>query len=272
MTGAAAGTPRSTLTLLGRPMTIAIVATLLGLAAIAWALTVQQAMGMGGMVTGLGQVGARMPNDMGALLFMGMWLTMMVAMMFPTIAPMVLAHRAVVRRRGEGGLPTLAFVAGYLLIWTAIGLLPLAGFLGFRNLTAGVDDSLPLRVAAGAVLVAAGLYQFTPWKRICLNHCRSPLGFVMSHDFGTGSPGAVRAGMAHGAFCLGCCWALMAVLVVVGLMNLVWMAVIALVFFLEKNWRHGRALLLMVGPALVVLGVASVLQPALLMALSGGRM
>lgn len=272
MTGATAGTPRSTLGLLGRPMTIAIVVALLGLAAIAWALTVQQALGMGGMVTGLGQVGARMPNDMAAPLFMAMWLTMMVAMMFPTIAPMVLAHRAVVRKRGEGGLPTVAFVAGYLLVWTAIGLLPLAALLGFRGLTAGVADSLPLRVAAGAVLVGAGLYQFTPWKRICLHHCRSPLAFIMTHDFGSGSPGAVRAGMAHGAFCLGCCWALMAVLVVVGLMNLVWMAAIALVFFLEKNWRHGRALLLVVGPVLVVLGVAIVLQPALLMVLAGGGM
>lgn len=272
MTGATAGTPRSTLGLLGRPMTIAILVALLGLAAIAWALTVQQALGMGGMVTGLGQVGARMPNDMAAPLFMAMWLTMMVAMMFPTIAPMVLAHRAVVRKRGEGGLPTVAFVAGYLLVWTAIGLLPLAALLGFRGLTAGVADSLPLRVAAGAVLVGAGLYQFTPWKRICLHHCRSPLAFIMTHDFGSGSPGAVRAGMAHGAFCLGCCWALMAVLVVVGLMNLVWMAAIALVFFLEKNWRHGRALLLVVGPVLVVLGVAIVLQPALLMVLAGGGM
>lgn len=270
MTGAAAGPPRSTLTLLSRPVTIAIVAALLGLAALAWALTVQQAEGMAGMVTGLGQVGALMPNHMDAPLFMAMWLTMMVAMMFPTIAPMVLVHRAVVRRRGEGGVATLTFVGGYLLVWTAIGLLPLAGFLGFRNLSAGVADSLALRVAAGAVLVVAGLYQFTPWKRVCLNQCRSPLGFIMTHDFGTGAPGALRAGVAHGAFCLGCCWALMAVLVVVGLMNLVWMAMIAVVFFLEKNWRHGPALLLVVGPALVVLGVASVLQPALLTVLVGG--
>jgi predicted metal-binding membrane protein len=272
MSTTAAGSPKSTLSLLGRPATIAVVATLLGLAALAWLLTVRQATGMAGMVTGLGQVGAGMPNDMGAPLFMAMWLTMMVAMMFPTIAPMVLAHRSVVRRRGEGSLPTVAFVAGYLVIWTAIGLLPLAGFLGFRNLSAGVTESVPLRVAAGGVLVVAGLYQFTPWKRICLNHCRSPLAFVMTHDFGAGSPGAARAGMAHGAFCLGCCWALMAVLVVVGLMNLVWMALIAAVFFLEKNWRHGRALLRVVGPALVVLGVAVIVQPALLTWIAGGRM
>ena len=244
-----------------------MVAVLVGLAGIAWIFTAKNAAEMGTMVNGLGQIGTLMPNDMAAPLFMAMWLAMMVAMMFPTVIPMVLAHRMVVRNRGEGWLPTAGFVGGYIAIWTAIGVVPLLAFLGFRSLM----DPAPAWVVpvAGVVLILAGAYQFTPLKGVCLSHCRSPLHFIMTHDFGRGSRGAALAGASHGAWCLGCCWALMSVLVVVGLMNLVWMVVLALVFLLEKNWRYGVLVSRVAGAAVAVLGILVLVQPQLLGLLAG---
>jgi predicted metal-binding membrane protein len=243
---------------------------LIALGVVGWFLTVRQAVDMRGMVTGLGQVGTGMPNDMAAPAFLLMWLWMMVAMMFPAIGPIVLAHRQVVQARKEGALPTVGFVAGYLLAWSVIGLIPLAAFLGFRNLpmTAAAGPWLP--VLAGAVIVIAGVYQFTPLKNTCLKACRSPFGFVMTHDFGSGTPGALRAGLSHGAYCVGCCWALMSLLVVVGLMNLVWMVALAVIFFAEKNWRYGVGLTRAAGVVLVCLGVAVAAAPSLLPRIAGG--
>jgi predicted metal-binding membrane protein len=242
--------------------TIAVVAVLVALAAVAWAITARQAFDMSSMVSGLADVGQRMPNDMAAPVFMAMWLAMMAAMMLPTVAPMVLAHHMVVGARGEGWVPTAVFAAGYLAVWTAIGVVPLLAFLGFR----GLMDPAPRWVTpvAGVVLVVAGIYQFTPWKGACLKACRTPLNFIMTHDFGHGSRGAVRAGVSHGAWCLGCCWALMSVLVVVGLMNLVWMVVLALTFLLEKNWRHGVAVSRIAGTGVALLGVSVLLRPQVL--------
>jgi len=260
-----AGSPMASLE---RRFTRITVGVLLGLAALAWVLTIKQAADMSGMVTGLAQVGARMPNEMGAPLFMAMWLAMMVAMMFPTIAPMVLAHRMVVAQRAEGGWPTLAFVLGYLTVWTGIGLVPLMAFLAFRSLPMDAAASAWLPIAAGAVLVAAGVYQFTPLKGVCLKACRSPISFLLTHDFGSGARGSLRAGLIHGAYCLGCCWALMSVLVVVGLMNLVWMAGLALVFFAEKNWRRGPLLSKVAGSLVALLGAAVIFHPALLATLA----
>ncbi len=262
-------TPGAILGMLERRVTTGTIVVLVGLAAVAWALTVQQALEMADMVTGLGQVGSRMPNPMTAPVFLGMWLTMMVAMMFPTIAPIVLAHRLVTRQRGEGLLPTAAFVLGYLAVWTAIGMVPLAVFLAFRDLTMDSPVTAWLPRLSGVALVVSGLYQFTAWKRACLRACRTPLGFIMTHDFGSGAPGAFQAGVSHGAYCLGCCWALMAVLVVVGLMNLVWMVAITLVFLAEKNWRYGVSLNRVAGAAVVLLGLAVLAYPELLASVSG---
>jgi len=157
----------------------------------------------------------------------------------------------------------VAFVFGYLVIWTAVGLVPLAiiELLG-SSFAASINVWLP-RVG-GAIVVVAGLYQFSSLKNVCLKACRSPLGFVLTHDFGGGSPAAVRAGASHGIYCLGCCWAMMSVLAVVGLMNLAWMAVFAVLFFLEKTWRHGVLLSRISGAACVVLGVAVIVQPDIL--------
>jgi predicted metal-binding membrane protein len=262
-------TPRDTLSILSARVTLSTVGLLVGLASLAWWSTVRQANSMSDMVSGLGQVGGRMPNDMTVPVFLGMWVVMMVAMMFPTIAPFVLAHRMVVRKRGEGSAPTVAFVGGYLAVWSAIGVVPLVGLLAFRDLSADAADSRWLPTLAGAILLGAGAYHFTKWKALCLKHCRSPMGFLMSHDFRGGFRSAFKAGVNHGAYCLGCCWALMAVLVVVGLMNLVWMAAIAIVFLLEKNWTHGVTLTKLVGAALIVLGLMVIVAPDILPNIAG---
>lgn len=264
-----AAPPRSTFSLLSRRVTVGVVAWLLALAGVAWLATVWQAASMAEMASGLGQVGARMPSDMTAPLFLAMWVGMMVAMMFPAVAPMVLAHRSVVLHRGEGRAPTVAFVAGYLVVWSVVGIVPLACLLAFRELAAEAAESRWLPTLAGLILVGAGAYQFTRWKAICLRWCRSPIGFVMTHDFRTGSRGAFRAGLAHGGLCLGCCWALMGVLIVVGLMNLVWMAALSLIFLAEKNWSRGVGLTRVVGTAMVILGLAVVLNPDVLPDISG---
>jgi len=262
-------TPRSSYSLFSQRVTLVVVGLLVGLAAVAWWSTVRQANSMSDMVSGLGQIGVRAPNDMTVPIFMGMWVAMMVAMMLPTVAPIVLSHRMVVKRRGEGETATLMFVLGYLIVWSAIGVIPLIGFLAFRNLSADAVHSRWLPTLAGAILAVAGAYQFTGWKAMCLKACRSPMSFMMTHDFGGGSKSAFKAGVSHGAYCLGCCWALMAVLVVVGLMNLVWMAGIALVFLAEKNWKHGVALTKMIGAGLLVLGIAVIISPGILPTVSG---
>lgn len=229
-----------------------IVAALLICAAGAWVITIRQAgaMGMDGMAMWT------------AGLFLTTWLVMMVAMMFPSIAPMTVAFASVTRSRGQGYAPTAAFVLGYIAVWAVSGLLPLAVAQAANQIWMTPPSWLPR--AAGAVIVLAGIYQFTPLKNTCLRACRSPLGFILTHNFGAGAPAAVRAGVSHGLYCLGCCWALMAVLAVLGLMNIAWMAVIAAVFFVEKNVRRGELLPMAVGAACILAGLAVMAWPSLL--------
>src|SRR3954447_19499772 len=158
-------TPRTAYRVLERRATLATVGVLLALAAVAWWSTLGNARDMDGMVQGFAHVGTAMPYDMTAAVFLAMWATMMVAMMFPTIAPIVLLHRLVVRRRGHGLAPTFAFGGGYLLVWTAVGVVPLLVLVAFRHLS---DDATWVARAGGAVLVVAGAYQFTRWKETCL--------------------------------------------------------------------------------------------------------
>jgi predicted metal-binding membrane protein len=249
------GGPLTVLGLAGPRAVLSTFAILLAFAAIAWYLTVQQVIGMAGMSR---------PGDMAAPLFMGMWLTMMVAMMFPTIGPMVLAHRGTVRRQGGGRLATACFVLGYLTVWSLIGLVPLAAFIALRG--------LPVEVRADWFPFVAGAYQFTAWKQLCLKTCRSPFTFLLAHHFMADRKrrllGDFRLGTTHGAYCLGCCWALMAVLVVVGLMNLVWMVGITAVFLAEKNLWHGVWLSRLTGAATLVLGGTILVHPALFSSIS----
>ena len=216
---------------------------------------------MGGMATdGAGAMAAAGWSLGGGVAFVVAWAVMMVAMMFPAAAPMLLLFRRVTSQRpaaGGGVVSTGVFAAGYVLVWTAVGILTwvlvrlgseLAGRLG----SAERDTWAP--IALGAVLVLAGLYQLTPLKRVCLDHCRSPLGFLMTH-WREGQLGALRMGLVHGVYCLGCCWALFAVLVGAGVMSLAWMLLLTLVVFAEKVLPGGRRAAQAVGVAFLALGV-----------------
>ena len=205
---------------------------------------------------------------MSAGVFLAMWVTMMAAMMLPTVAPMVLAHLAVTRRRGDGIVPTLAFVGGYLLVWSAIGVVPMLAYGASRSSATRPALSRWLPALAGTILIVAGAYQFTAWKRVCLDQCQSPFAFLVTHDFDGGV--AERDACRHRSrrVCLGCCWALMTVLLLVGLMNLLWMAGIFALIFVEKHWKHGIVLAKVAGIALIVLGAAVIAWPALLALIS----
>jgi predicted metal-binding membrane protein len=193
-----------------------------------------------------------MTMDISIPVYLATWVTMLAAMMLPATAPLAVAYGRVAQSRGGGRLAALPFSAGYLLLWTAVGLGPLAVFVWSRGLVAGMAGSRLGPLALSGVLVVAGLYQLSPWKGACLRACRSPIAFVMGHDFDSGAVGGLRAGGAHGAFCLGCCWALMAILMVTGLMSLPWMAALSVLILAEKNWRHGAGLGRVAGLAMVL--------------------
>jgi predicted metal-binding membrane protein len=265
---AARDAPGSAFGALSRRVNLAAVGVLVALSVVAWVRTIEDARSMSGMVMGLGQIGSLAQGDMGADIFLVMWAVMMAAMMLPTVAPMVLAHLAVTRRRGDGLAPTMVFVAGYLAVWSASGVLPYFAYLSFSRLAADAARSTWLPLLAGSALASAGAYQFTAWKRLCLDECQSPFTFIVTHDFDGGTRGALRAGIRHGMFCLGCCWALMTVLLVVGLMNLAWMVGLFLVVSAEKSWRHGLLLARITGALLIVLGVMVIVEPSLLQRIS----
>lgn len=196
----------------------------------------------------------------GALLtFVVAWAVMMAAMMFPAAAPMLLLFHATATRRKSAGsafVPTWVFALGYFAIWTAIGivtwlLVQIGSDLASRMSAAARETWAPL--ALGGVLVVAGFYQFTPLKQACLRQCKTPFGFVMTH-WREGRLGALRMGILHGAVCLGCCWALFAVLVATGVMSLAWMLLLTLVVFVEKVLPLGRWGSPTIGVAFLLLG------------------
>ena len=261
-------TPRSAYRVLEARTTIAATGVLVGLGALAWVWTVASNRGMGDMTVGLAPGGGMMAMsfDMSLGFFLGMWTAMMVAMMLPTVGPIVLLHRMVTRRRGEGPAASAGLVVGYLAVWVLVGVVPYAFLSAVRDVPRDDGWLVPF---GGAVLVVAGAYQFTAWKDACQRACRTPLSFVMTHDFGRGLLQAARVGVTHGLYCVGCCWALMAVLVVVGLTNLAWMAGIALIFLAEKHWRHAVALSRVAGTVLIALGVAILVDPSALGSIAG---
>lgn len=187
-----------------------------------------------------------------------MWAVMMVAMMVPSASPMILLHAKVNRQQGDAGgagLGTVAFTLGYLLAWT--------GFSAVATLLQWVLERLALlspmmastSVLLGAVvLLAAGIYQLTPIKAACLEHCRSPLHFVM-HHWRRGTRGALVMGLDHGIYCIGCCWFLMALLFVGGVMNLLWIAGLTVLVLLEKVVPRGELVARTAGVGLLAAGV-----------------
>lgn len=235
--------------------------------ALAWAYTLHLAGVFGTVGHAMGPDGAAMAmaephlapwdaTDVAATFVM--WAIMMVAMMMPSAAPMVLLFTSITRRRrarSDPAAPAGLFVLGYLVVWTGFSAAATLAQWGLHEaalLMPGVTATLP--AVSGALLIAAGAYQWTPWKRACLSYCRSPLGFITA-EWREGARGALVMGLRHGTYCLGCCWLLMALLFVAGVMNVVWIWVIAAFVLVEKVLPAGRAISLAAGPALVAWGI-----------------
>ncbi|MFI8961993.1 DUF2182 domain-containing protein [Streptomyces sp. NPDC053493] len=227
----------------------------------AWVLTVGQARDMG---VEPGTMGMALP------LFLLLWVTMMAAMMLPSMAPVALSWVRGIGRRSSGWARTartVEFVAGYLLVWTAFGLLAYAA-LAF---TGGLLDDHPAvgRWIGAAAFLLAGLYQLGPLKNVCLRHCRDPLGQLVRYAGFPRPARDLRVGVHHGAYCVGCCAGLMVVLIPLGVMNVAAMAGLALVIFVEKLWPRGVLLSRVVGVAFLVLAVLAPFQDWMLPGLEG---
>jgi predicted metal-binding membrane protein len=229
---------------------LGLVALLFALTAVAWWSTVER---MAGMEAGPG-------TDLGALgWFVGVWVVMMAAMMFPSVAPTVALYARMTRRRGLSR--SLLFTSAYLLVWAAAGV----GAYGLFRLGRGVLGSELAwnaggRWLAGGVLAIAALYELTPLKYVCLEKCRSPLGFLLG-SWRDGQQGALEMGARHAVWCVGCCWALMAALFALGVMSLVWMALVAALITLEKTLPWRRFATWSTAAVLLILAVVLVVAP-----------
>ena len=222
-----------------------IFASLVSLAGLSWLYLWREADAMDRMMTGLQPV-AMQPTATNAttlLLAFLMWAIMMVGMMLPSTVPMTLFYAAIVRKNRERGtvLPTVwLFAGGYLLVWTAFSLGATAVQVLFEELQ--LASSMMVATSkwlSGVILIGAGSYQWSRFKDKCLAQCRSPIQFITGH-WQAGWLGALRMGATHGVYCLGCCWAIMLLLFVGGVMNLLWVAIIAGLVLLEKLIPHGR--------------------------------
>jgi predicted metal-binding membrane protein len=251
---------------------LSLLASLAVLTAAAWALTIHQAVSMrmpmgiavrGGMAAegmagmAMGGIAATGWSFAGAAIFVAVWTVMMIAMMLPAAASMIFMFAsAQARREPEVAVPTWIFVAGYILVWAAAGLVAYVSVqVGSELATslAPADRSKWAPLALGLTVAAAGLYQFTPIKRVCLTHCRSPLAFIALH-WRDRRLGALRMGLRHGAYCFGCCWALFAVLIAAGVMSMAWMLLLTLVVFVEKMLPQGPRAGAVTGVALIAVG------------------
>jgi predicted metal-binding membrane protein len=239
--------------------------TALGLGAIvvlAWLYTIMVAsMGSGGMADTASHMA--MPQDrpwrsIDFVLMFAMWMVMMVAMMLPSAAPMVLMFINANRKRAAAHDPylhTFLFASAYLIVWASFSIVATLVNWALHHggvMTSMMGSTLPLW--GGAILIVAGLYQFTPLKLACLNKCRSPLAFLMS-EWREGRRGAFVMGLRHGGYCLLCCWALMTMLFVLGIMNLAWIALLAAFVLIEKLASSGSWLSRTSGVLLVGWGV-----------------
>jgi predicted metal-binding membrane protein len=225
---------------------LVVVVVLVAAALVAWIVTVDR---MDGMDAGPG-------TDLGAFgWYLGSWVTMMAAMMLPSEVPTVLVFG-----RTRGGAQTGEFVVGYLLAWTVYGV---AAYAAYRGIRAARPSFLAWDAGgpwiAGGALAAAGIYQSTPLKHACLQHCRSPLQFLLRGR--PGRLGAVSMGIEHGAVCVSCCLGLMLALFALGVMSLFWMGVVAVAILIEKAAPGGEVFARGLAVALVALGIGVALAP-----------
>ena len=227
----------------------------------AWVLTIGQARDMG---VEPGTMGMALP------LFLLLWVTMMAAMMLPSMAPVAITWVRGIGRQSSGWTRTartVEFVGGYLLVWTAFGLLAYAALA----ITGGLVDDHPTagRWIGAVAFLLAGLYQLGPLKNVCLRHCRDPLSHLVRYAGFRRPARDLRVGVHHGAYCVGCCAGLMVVFVPLGVMNVAAMAGLALVIFVEKLWSRGVLLSGVVGVAFLVLAVLAPFQDWMLPGLEG---
>jgi predicted metal-binding membrane protein len=246
---------------------IPVLAALAGLIGLSWAYLATMAGGAHGMAEGptMTDMPGMMHDTVHPVpwsaahfaMVLGMWAVMMVGMMLPAASPMILFFAAYARRSREQGhrvAPVSIFIAGYLAVWCAFALAASSLQWGLdRAALLAPDMSTINPLLGGSILIAAGLYQWTPLKDACLGLCRSPIAFVMGR-WRAGVGGAFRMGVEHGAYCVGCCWALMALLFVGGVMNLLWVAAITLAVLAEKLAPRGGWIAKAFGMALVLGG------------------
>jgi predicted metal-binding membrane protein len=235
-----------------------------GLIALAWIYLVRMPMTPGDLGGVVARIAAPMPSQVvdASLTFM-MWAVMMVAMMIPSASPMIMMYARIAHGREVAPARcTWMFALGYVAVWTAysVGATALQIALHSASIISGASIATPL--AGAAILVATGIYQLTPLKQACLGHCQSPISFFMTR-WRDGALGAFRLGVEHGAFCVGCCWMLMAMLFVAGVMNLAWVAAISAFVLLEKITPYPRALANVAGVMLIVWGIALGVRGAL---------
>jgi predicted metal-binding membrane protein len=226
------------------------VAALSAIALVAWVITVIWANDMGNMPGTMG---------MGVVEFVAMWTLMMSAMMLPSVAPMSYLYSKTITAKRTRRLSQ--FVSGYIAAWAATGLVAfLLAWIAGRLAT---DNPTAAQAMAALVFASVGIYQLTPLKSRCLNHCRTPLGHMMHYASFQGPLRHFNAGAHHGIFCLGCCWALMVLMVAFGVMNIWAMVGLAIVIALEKLWRHGELLSKTVGVASLILAIVVIFRPEL---------
>lgn len=233
-----------------------ILGSLLVLAGLAWALLVWQSAVMDDEMS--------LTMSLGAPLFIALWAVMMVAVMFPTAAPMILMFNRIHNQRrvkGQSFVPTWIFVAAYLLVWSVTGIVAytlavLGDELAHQSMWL-MDNAARI---GGFVLIAAGVYQLSPLKSVCLNKCRSPISFIL-HSWRDGFWGSFRMGIDHGVYCLGCCWLLFVILFPLGMMNVAVLAGITVLIFAEKSTAWGRQIATVAAVALIVYGAVVVFVP-----------
>ena len=235
---------------------LVLVACLAAVVVLAWGYLLAGA----GMDTSMpGMVMAPMAWTTGtALLMFAMWWVMMIAMMAPSAAPTVLLFSAIGRKRKAAGKPSVAagfFLAGYLAVWAGFSLVATGLQWALQQLgLMAMDMSTSSHLLGGSIILGAGLYQFTPVKRACLRHCQNPLLFLGGH-WRPGATGALRMGLRHGAYCVGCCWVLMALLFFGGIMNFVWIAGLAIFIGTEKLLPKSQWLSAATGAVLALAGL-----------------
>jgi predicted metal-binding membrane protein len=234
------------------PITWPILAAAAAIVAAAWAVTLATSAGFNALL--MMPLGAAAPAEAAA--FVALSGVMMVAMMLPSALPMLEAHRGLVKIEAgsrEAFVESAIFGFAYLVSWTAMTAFSLVALTAF-----GVMGTMggAAAYAAGAILVGAGVYQFTSWKEYCLRHCRSPIGFITTH-YQKGRAGALRMGFSHASYCLGCCWLLMLVWFVAGAMSVLWMGVFAAFILAEKVLPQGKLVSRAMGFAAVAAGALS---------------